>query len=50
MKKSKKTFLKAIKKLAEIEADMKNIGWPPDCPYGLYQMQRPEKLKEKREE
>lgn len=31
MKNGKKNLWKAVKKAAELEADMKNTGWPPDC-------------------
>lgn len=45
MKDSKKNVWKAVKKAAEFEADMKNIGWPPDCGLILYQPKRPTRKK-----
>ena len=41
MKNGKKNLWKAVKKAAELEADMKNTGWPPDCSGFLYQPKRP---------
>lgn len=32
---------KLVKKAAEVEADMKGLGWPPDCETFLYQAKRP---------
>ena len=45
MKNGKKNLWKAVKKAAELEADMKNTGWPPDCSGFLYQPKRPKKNK-----
>lgn len=44
MKNGKKNLWKAVKKAAELEADMKNTGWPPDCSGFLYQPKRPKKV------
>ena len=41
--KEKKELWKVVKRIAEMEADMKNIGWPPDCLGFLYQSKRPKK-------
>lgn len=45
--KEKKNVWKVIKKVAEVEADMKNTGWPPACDAFLYQSKRPESKKNK---
>lgn len=45
--KEKKSIWKVIKKAAEVEADMKNAGWPPVCDAILYQSKRPECKKNK---
>ena len=44
MKNGKKNLWKAVKKAAELEAEMKNTGWPPDCSGFLYQPKRPKKV------
>lgn len=45
MKDGKKSVLKAVKKAAEYQADMKNSGWPPNCGLILYQPKRPKKTR-----
>lgn len=39
----KKAILKALGKVAEVEANMKNSGWPPMCIGIIYQPERPKK-------
>ncbi len=42
MGKVKKGTLLLAKKVAELEVDMKKLGWPPDCLGLLYQPRRPQ--------
>lgn len=47
MKKKQGSVWKLVKRAVEVEVDMKNLGWPPDCCGFLYQPQRPEKKSKK---
>ena len=45
MKEKKHKVWQVLKKAAEFEADMKDVGWPPECGSILYQPKKPQRKK-----